>query len=547
VTRPYAIGTALAALTLVITGLSFAEVGFRAAPVAPAEPKSMSGLHVVGNQIQNAAGDPVRLVGVNRSSAEYQCASNAGIFEGPADQAEVAAMQTWNIQAVRVVLNEDCWLGINGVLPAYSGIQYQNAIAAYVNLLTSNNLAVIINLHFNAPGSQLAKDQQPMADLDHSPAFWQSVATRFKDNSAVLFEPYNEPYPDGGKNTSEAWRCWRDGGSCAGVSFTAAGMQALVTAIRGTGATNIIIVTGNNWGSQLDQWLKYKPIDPLNQLAAGWHSYGDGLDCQDEACWNSTLKTVLQQVPIVATEIGEMDCGHGYIDRVMAFLDQQGQSYLAWSWGAFGCSEPALLTDWSGTPTQTYGQGFKNHLTGLAARSAPPPTATATATTAATATAMPTSTSTPVATATAIPPPAAPVEPSSPPAGSSTLLSFGSSLQLSLPPEESAMVFLIDTVDAPAEPPVGFQFVGAPFQLSVSIGEAGEAITTLDGPLILIYVPTADDLQPDTELSRLSVVWWDGDAWVGLPCSTEDGASVVCTTVQPGVLAIFAEEPPAPP
>src|SRR6266849_183623 len=357
----------------------------------------MSGLHIVGNQIQNASGDPVRLLGVNRSSAEYQCSSNAGIFEGPADQAEVADMQSWNIQAVRVVLNEDCWLGINGVLPVYSGVQYQNAVAAYINLLTSNNLAVIINLHFNAPGGQLAKGQQAMADLDHSPAFWQSVASRFKDNSAVLFEPYNEPYPDRGNNTSEAWRCWRDGGTCAGVPFTAAGMQALVTAIRGTGATNIIILTGNNWGSQLDQWLQYKPFDPLNQLAAGWHSYGDGLDCQDEACWNSTLKTVLQQVPIVATEIGEMDCGHSYIDRVMAFLDQHGQSYLAWSWGPFACDEPALLTDWSGTPTQTYGQGFKNHLTGLPA--APALAARATPT----GTATPTSTPSPVATATATP------------------------------------------------------------------------------------------------------------------------------------------------
>ena len=74
------------------------------------------------------------------------------------------------------------------------------------------------------------------------------------------------------------------------------GMQELVLAIRVTGATNIIILTGNKWGSQLDQWLQYRPIDPLNQLAAGWHSYGDGFACQDEACWNSTLKTVCNEL-----------------------------------------------------------------------------------------------------------------------------------------------------------------------------------------------------------------------------------------------------------
>jgi endoglucanase len=364
VKRPCAVGTALAALTVVITSLPFAQ-GVSPAALAEAEP-TVSGLHVVGNQIQNGAGERVRLIGVNRSSAEYECSSNDGIFDGPADQSEVTAMQSWHIKAVRVVLNEDCWLGINGVSPVYSGIQYQNTVAAYVNLLTGNNIAVIINLHFNAPGSQLATGQQAMADVDHSPAFWLSVAARFKNNSSVLFEPYNEPHPDGGNSSSEGWRCWRDGGACTGVPFTAAGMQQLVTVIRATGATNIIILTGQNWGSQLDQWLQYKPNDPINQLAAGWHSYGDGLDCQDEACWNSTLKTVLQQVPIVATEIGEFDCGHAYIDQVMAFLDQYGQGYLAWSWGPFSCAQdPALLSDWSGTPTQTYGQGLKDHLTSI--------------------------------------------------------------------------------------------------------------------------------------------------------------------------------------
>ncbi|MDQ6673241.1 MAG: glycoside hydrolase family 5 protein [Chloroflexota bacterium] len=325
---------------------------------------SVSGLHVVGNRIQNSAGAPVQLIGVNRSSAEYACVSNGGygVFEGPVDLTSVLAMRAWRINTVRLVLNEDCWLGINGTNSLYSGVLYQTAIAAYVDLLTSNNIAVIVNLHFNAPGTLLATDQQPMADRDHSPTFWQSVAARFKDNSSVLFEPYNEPYPDNGSNSSEAWRCWRDGGTCAGVPFAAAGMQELVSAIRSTGARNVIILTGTNYGSQLDMWLQSKPVDPLNQLAAGWHSYGDGLDCQNEACWQSVLAGILAQVPIVATEIGEFDCQHSYIDRVMNFLDSYGQGYQAWAWGPYDCArEPGLLLDWLGTPS-AYGQGFRDHL-----------------------------------------------------------------------------------------------------------------------------------------------------------------------------------------
>src|SRR5712691_13201174 len=107
VRRPYAIGAALAALTMVISCFPSAQGVCETAALAAGP--SMSGLHVVGNQIQNGDGVPVQLVGVNRSSAEYRCSENGGIFDGPADQSEVTAMQAWNIKAVRVVLNEDCW------------------------------------------------------------------------------------------------------------------------------------------------------------------------------------------------------------------------------------------------------------------------------------------------------------------------------------------------------------------------------------------------------------------------------------------------------
>jgi len=344
-----------------------------ASPSNTAGGGSLSGLHVVGNQILSGTGRPVQLRGVNRSSAEEACVSGShyGIFDGPVDQASVAVMQSWKINAVRVVLNEDCWLGQKSVDAAYSGTRYQDEVASYVNLLTSNDIAAIVNLHFNAPASTLATGQQAMADRDSSPAFWGSVAARFKDNSAVLFEPYNEPYPDGGQNTTAAWSCWRDGGTCAGVAFTAAGMQELVTAIRNAGAPNVIIVTGNNYGSQLDRWVEYKPVDPLNQLAAGWHSYGDGLDCQAEACWNTVLASLLGQFPIVATEIGQFDCQHGYVDRVMNFLDGYGQGYVAWTWAPHDCAaDPALLKDWSGAPTG-YGQGLRDHFLSRASNEAP--------------------------------------------------------------------------------------------------------------------------------------------------------------------------------
>src|SRR5206468_534824 len=142
----------------------------------------------------------------------------------------------WRTNAVRVPLNEDCWLAINGAPAAYSGTNYRQAIQSYVSLLNQNGLYAILELHWSAPGTQKATGQQPMLDRDHSVTFWSQVAATFKGNNAVLLEPYNEPYPDN-SDTTAAWQCWRDGGTCPGQHYQAAGMLEIVSAVRPTSAT----------------------------------------------------------------------------------------------------------------------------------------------------------------------------------------------------------------------------------------------------------------------------------------------------------------------
>src|SRR3712207_8720289 len=47
----------------------------------------------------------------------------------------VQAMLTWKINAVRIPLNEDCWLDVNmaDADPAYRGASYRSAVVDYVN------------------------------------------------------------------------------------------------------------------------------------------------------------------------------------------------------------------------------------------------------------------------------------------------------------------------------------------------------------------------------------------------------------------------------
>lgn len=340
---------------------------------APSSAIALPGLRVEGKRLVNSAGETVVLRGVNRAGTEYKCVGGGippagGIFDGPNDAASVAAIRSWRTNAVRVPLNEDCWLAINGVPDEYAGAAYQEAIRDYVRLLNQNGLYAILELHWSAPGTNVAYGQQPMPDLDHSTTFWSQVAGAFKANTAVIFDLFNEPYPDDGADSVAAWTCWRDGGRCPGVSFEAAGMQLLVDVVRATGATNVIALGGLRWSNYLSQWLTFRPNDPLNNLVAAWHVY-QGNSCSAVSCYGGDVARVAAKVPVIALEIGTDSCDADFLNSLMKWLDAHEIGYLAWTWNAGSwfspvCSEITLISDYSGTPT-AYGLIYKTHLSAL--------------------------------------------------------------------------------------------------------------------------------------------------------------------------------------
>jgi aryl-phospho-beta-D-glucosidase BglC (GH1 family) len=334
-------------------------------------------LHVSGNHLVTATGTDYRLLGVNRSSGEFACIQGNGMWDGPADQTMIDAMKTWNIHAVRIPLNEECWLGTADVPSGgTSGPAYQAAVKSYVDLLVANGMNVILDLHwtyglYTGSGAGCsdvkATCQKPMPDMQYSPTFWSQVATMFKGDNAVLFDLFNEPYPDAADSwasATEAWTCLRDGGTCTGIGYQVAGMQTLVNAVRATGASNVIMIGGLAWANDLSQWLAYEPTDPTGNIIASWHSYNFN-SCNSSTCWNSSIAPVAAKVPVQAGEIGQNNCNHDYIDQVMAWADGEGIGYTAWTWNPWGvCASNGndLIQDWSGTPTVSYGQGYQAHL-----------------------------------------------------------------------------------------------------------------------------------------------------------------------------------------
>ncbi len=149
-------------------------------------------------------------------------------------------------------------------------IRLLQAIIDFVDRLNAYGIAVILDLHWTAPGANVPYGQQPMPsscflfslssfslslslslslsihhtpsvclslscwcvcvwvcflflyfseeflawgpDTDHDIDFWKSVATAFSSNSAVIFDLFNEPYPDNNQDTSAAWSCMANGG-----------------------------------------------------------------------------------------------------------------------------------------------------------------------------------------------------------------------------------------------------------------------------------------------------------------------------------------------
>ena len=305
-----------------------------------------------GNELVDASGAQVVLHGVDRSGTEYSCVNGTGIFDGPSDQASITAMKNVGVNAVRVPLNEACWNGESYVNPAYAGASYQAAIEAYVSLLNANGMVAILDLHWtdgvytgasSGCSSAEAICQKPMPDSAQSVPFWTSVASTFKGNDAVIFDLFNEPYPDRALPTeTAAWQCWLNGGSSctAGISYPVAGMQTLVNTVRATGANNVIMLGGLAYSNDLSQWLAYKPTDPDGNLAASWHSYNFNA-CSTQSCWTSQISPVIARVPLIAGEIGENDCADTYIDPLMSYLDSEHTSYTRRTWSRWRESDSA--------------------------------------------------------------------------------------------------------------------------------------------------------------------------------------------------------------
>lgn len=327
---------------------------------------------VQGNVILGADGKPYLFHGIGRDSLEYICWG-----DGHLDPQELAYMgygsntsagTYWGANTVRLPLSEGIWL-YGQPSQTCSAAQYQALVKKTVDALTALQLNVILDLQWSDGGGQSLQGggTWAMPDAD-SVTFWQQVASIYKGYPNVLFELFNEPHPP-------QWVCWAAGCSISNdngysddchcmkvLRYASVGMQALVKAVRDTGASNLVIVAGMNWGYDLSQITSY----PMKGSNVVYDTHPYPYSGKQPGDWDAAFGAISAQYPVLSAENGEYDCGTGYMSQMLSYFDAHSIGWIAWAWVVQGnpCSYPQLILNYHGTPVKGMGELIYKHLRG---------------------------------------------------------------------------------------------------------------------------------------------------------------------------------------
>ncbi|MGB8354090.1 MAG: glycoside hydrolase family 5 protein [Chthoniobacteraceae bacterium] len=320
-------------------------------------------LKVSGNKIVTSDGQSVWLQGLCTDSMQWSMGDNIlwSIH---------VAIDEWKSNVIRLPVLDTFWFGHGKGQPANTEEDYRGLVDKAVKLCAAKGVYLVLDLHaFGAPTE---------AHL----AFWKDAAARYKNNPAVLFELFNEPH-------NISWEIWRNGGSLNSdknknsdvnplenkekvEGDECVGMQAIVDAVRATGAKNMIVSGGLDWSYDLTGIVNGYALDDKGGDGVMYvsHIYPWKKD------WKDKVLVAVDKYPIIITEIG---CPQKWED--FSFI-QPSQRYPleGWSENVLGMIQkyklnwtgfsfhphcgPQVIQDWNYTPTPYWGVYVKAALAG---------------------------------------------------------------------------------------------------------------------------------------------------------------------------------------
>lgn len=255
------------------------------------------------------------------------------------------------INCIRIPVHSAYWLNVSGVdasdgywftngAPSYSAATYQGYVSTIIANLTAAGIYSMFDLHMDnfiaANGTRYLSIGQPCAPCTDAYALWQSAAALYKNNPAVIYEMFNEPFFSnigqsasgygayGNQNAALASNAYSGpvalgadasayinattgtqwgpppGNSANGTpaGFTLqnndngddlyapapsqaamiAGAKQMLTVIANTGATNVVLISLPLFAGGIDMWSNAGFTDPRGngQIGAATHAYGWG-------------------------------------------------------------------------------------------------------------------------------------------------------------------------------------------------------------------------------------------------------------------------------
>jgi hypothetical protein len=330
----------------------------------PDPSKFPSALRVVGNKILNQEGKEVWLQGLNVMSLDWSPTGERVLLTTK------VALEEWKANLIRLPVKEHYWFGTDASQKD-GGKAYRELVDAVINMTANRGAYVLLDLHrYRAPKKEHAD-------------FWKDAATRYKDHPALIFDLFNEPH-------GTSWEVWRNGGFVAekkegvdetaflseeekianNVGFRSVGMQGLLDAVRSTGAKNVVLAGGLDYGYDLSGIAKGFALDDKggNGIIYGSHIYPWKKGYQDK------VLVIADKYPILSGENGGNTKKISFIPKnqqedtaiwVPRFLGMVQKYKLHWAGFSFHPkASPVLISDWDYTPTPEWGALAKRALAG---------------------------------------------------------------------------------------------------------------------------------------------------------------------------------------
>jgi endoglucanase len=294
-----------------------------------------------GNRIVNSqSGEAKILRGVNRSGLEYTEPDEEG-FCGNAGLSHYEIRWLageWKCGILRLPVNQDFALRGRGV---HGGEVYLRDIDRVISWGARYGCYTLIDLQWLDADSPFGPNRQFVPPLPNSdtPRFWETLARRYRDEPAVLFDIFNEPHD---REPQDPFPVWRPDGTQYPATHRRVSMdewkpwaRKLIDTIRAEAPEALIFVSGTNWGYD----LRGMPLDRPN-LVYSTHVYSNK-GTQWEQCFGALSRTH----PVFAGEWGGPDNEVDWGRRLSAYFDQIGIGWTTWSWTDW----PNLMTRYQPT------------------------------------------------------------------------------------------------------------------------------------------------------------------------------------------------------